>query len=290
MSTGGWDVCAVAVKALLYASTLGAAGGVFYLVYCRSLLGPPDRLAVARLTLTLIAVALATSVLRIAVTAASMSGDAAGALDGGLLKMVWQGGEGRAAGIRAAGLLFAAPALWSHGRPGVLGFAGAAAAATSFAWVGHTHAVGSAAAPLLIALHLVAAAFWVGALAPLFIYARRHAPPEVALVAARFSRVALVPVSVLVVAGACVLALLLEHPSALWSSGYGRTACVKLLLVAAMLACAAVNKSVLTPRLAGEDPSAVRLLGVSITAEMILAGFILVVTAVLTTLGGPPES
>jgi putative copper resistance protein D len=290
MGVGGWDVCAVAVKALLYASTLGAAGGVFYLVYCRSLLERDDRLAVARLTVLLIAFALAASVLRIAVTAASMSGEAAGALDAGLLEMVWQGGEGRAAGIRAAGLLFAASALSSHGRRGALGCAGAAAAATSFAWVGHTHAAGSAAAPLLIALHLVAAAFWVGALAPLFIYARQHAPIQVALVAARFSRVAVVPVSVLVAAGACVLALLLEHPAALWSSDYGRTACLKLLLVATMLACAAVNKRLLTPRLARNDPYAVRLLRVSITAEMVLAFLILIVTAALTTLYGPPRS
>jgi copper resistance protein D len=289
MSAGAWDACAVAMKALLYAATLAASGGVFYLVYTRSLLERDDRLVIARPILALIGIALAATAARIAVTAASMSGDFAGALDGGLLNMVWQGGEGRAAGIRAAGLLFATPALSSHRRPGALAFMGAAAAATSFAWVGHTHAAGLVAAPILMGAHLVAAAFWLGALAPLWVYARDHEPRRVAVVAKRFSHVALVLVTVLVAAGAAVLAMLLGRWSALWSSPYGLTACAKLALVAALLACAAYNKRVLTPRLAGGERSAVRSLRVSIAVEMALAGLILIVTAALTTLGGPPE-
>jgi putative copper resistance protein D len=289
MSVGVFDVCAVGVKALLYATTLAAAGGIFYLVYSRSLLERADRLVVARPILVLIVVALAASAARIAVTAASMSGDAAGALDGDLLKMVWQGGEGRAAGIRAAGLLFSTPALSSHGRPGILALAGAAAAATSFAWVGHTHTAPSPAASILVGAHLLAAAFWLGALAPLWVYARGHEPRRVAAVATRFSRAALVLVSVLVAAGIIVLAMLLGHLSALGSS-YGRTACIKLALVAAVLACAAYNKQSLTPRLLGGEHEALHPLRISIAIEMLLAALILIVTAALTTLVGPPES
>jgi copper resistance protein D len=284
-----WDVYAVAVKALLYAATLAAAGGIFYLVYTRALLERADRLAIARPILVLIAVALIASAVRIAVTAASMSGEVAGALDADLLKMVWQGGEGRAAGIRAAGLLFSTPALSSHGRPGMLAFAGAAAAATSFAWVGHTHAAGLAAASILVGAHLLAAAFWLGALAPLWVYSRSHEPRRVALVAMRFSRAALVLVCVLVAAGALVLAMLLGRWSALWSSPYGWTACAKVMLVAAVLACAAYNKLMLTPRLMEGERTAARALRVSIATEMVLAGFILIVTAALTTLFGPPQ-
>jgi copper resistance protein D len=289
MSVGVWDVCAVAVKALLYATTLAAAGGVFYTIYAP--LGRSDRRAVARPILALIVVALIASAARIAVTAASMSGDAAGALDGDLLKMVWQAGEGKAAGIRAAGLLFSTTALWTHGRPGLLAVAGAAAAATSFAWVGHTHATGFAPASILVGAHLAAAAFWLGALAPLRIYAGCHQPRRVAVVAARFGRAALVLVSVLVAAGALALALLLGGRwPALWTSSYGRTACVKLTLVTGLLACAAYNKLVLTPRMMSGESSAVRSLRISIAAEMALAGLILIVTAALTTLGGPPQT
>ena len=37
MDLGIWDGAAVLVKAALYAATLGAAGGVFFLAYTRSL-------------------------------------------------------------------------------------------------------------------------------------------------------------------------------------------------------------------------------------------------------------
>jgi copper resistance protein D len=290
MSIGVWDLWAVAVKALLYAATLAAAGGAFYLVYTRSLLEDSDRRALARPILVLIAVALAAGAARFAVTAASMSGAASGAVDGELLRMVWESGEGRAAWIRTAGLLLVVPASLGRGRPGPLALTGAVAAASSFAWVGHTHATGPAAAPVLVGAHLLCAAFWLGALAPLWIYARNHEPRRIAAVAGRFGRAALVLVSVLIGAGAAVLAILLGHWSAFWSSPYGRTACVKLALAAALLACAAYNKLVLMPRLAVGERSAVRALRLSIGAEMALAASILIATAALTTLTGPAET
>jgi copper resistance protein D len=74
----------------------------------------------------------------------------------------------------------------------------------------------------------------------------------------------------------------------LWRSDYGRRACVKLALVACLLALAAFNKLRLTPRLAAGDPAAVRALRRSIAAEMAMAGAVFFATAALTTLSGPP--
>jgi copper resistance protein D len=288
MSVDLWDVAAVGVKALLYAATLAASGGVFYLVHTRSLLEDSDRRALARPILVLIGVALAAGAARFAVTAASMSGGAAGAVDGTLWRMVWESGEGRAAWIRTAGLLLCVPAPLARGQPGPLAFMAAAAAASSFAWVGHTHATGSGAAPVVVGVHLLCAAFWLGALAPLWMYARDHEPRRVAAVAGRFAQAALLLVSLLIAAGTALLVMLLGHWSA-FGSAYGWTACAKLALVAALLACAAYNKLNLTPRLGRGERSAVRALRVSIGAEMVLAASILVVTAALTTLTGPTE-
>lgn len=288
MTIGAWEVSATLVKAVLYAATLAASGGVFFLVYSRSLLERDDGVAIARVLWLLVATAAAASAARVLVTAGSLSGDAAGVLDSRLLALVWRGGEGRATAIRLGGLLLLLPALVRHGRAGWVPLAGAVAAATSFAWVGHTHAAASPAAPWLAGIHLLAAAFWLGALAPLWIYARRGEPRNVGALAARFGRMAIAAVGVLLGAGACILWILLGHPDELWSSAYGRLACTKIALVACLLALAAVNKLHLVPRIIAGETSAMERLRESIGAEMIVAMLILMVTAALTTLAGPP--
>lgn len=289
MNVGLWDGAAVLVKAALYAATFGAAGGLFFLAYSRSLLEPADRLAIARPLCILIGVAIAASAARVLLTAASMAEDAVGMIDARLLAMVWHGGEGRAAAIRVGGLLLAIPALSRQGRGGWLAILGAALAASSFAWVGHARAAGQAATPFLLGVHLLAVAFWLGALGPLAIEARRRAPRELGAIAARFGRIALVLVGVLLAAGIAVLWILLGSVSELWTSGYGRLACVKIVLVACLLALAALNKLRLVPRIAAGDPLAVQSFRRSVRAEIAVAGLILVITAALTTLAGPPS-
>lgn len=284
-----WDGAAVLVKAVLYAATLGAAGGIFFLSYSRSLLERGDRLAIARPLCILLGVAIAASAARVLLTAGSLSGDAAGMLDPRLLAMVWRDGEGRAATIRSGGLLLALPALARHGRPGWLAVAGSAAAATSFAWVGHARAVAFGAAPYLLGSHVLTVAFWLGALAPLSILARRQDPRRLGAVAERFGRIALFVVGALLAAGVAVLALLLARVSELWMSAYGRIACGKIVLVALLLALAAWNKLRLVPDIAAGEVYAVLRLRRSIRAEMIVAGLILLLTAALTTLVGPPS-
>ena len=289
MSLGVWDGAAVLVNAVLYAATLGAAGGIFFLAYTRSLLEPLERRAIVRLVCVLIAVGIAASAARVLLTAASIAEDAAGMLDTGLLAMVWHGGEGRAAALRVAGLLLALPALARGGRGLWLAILGGAVAATSFAWVGHARAAAQAATPLLLGVHVLAAAFWLGALGPLTIAARCREPRALGAVAVRFGRIAMAGVGALLAAGAAVLWILLGSFSELWTSGYGCLASVKIALVACLLSLAAWNKMRLVPRIVSADPAAVRSLRRSIRAEMLVAGLILLITAALTTLAGPPS-
>jgi len=289
VNLGIWDGAAVLLKAVLYAATLSAAGGVFFLAYSHSLLEPLDRLAIARRLYILVAVAIAASAARGPVTAASMALDAAGMLDRRLLAMVWHGGEGRAAMMRAGGLSLVLVALARGDRGRRLAIIGAAVAATSFAWVGHVRAAAQAGAPLLLGVHLLAAAFWLGALQPLAIQARRREPRELGAVAVRFGRIAMGVVAVLLGCGIAVLCILLGSVSELWTSAYGRLACLKIACVACLLALAAWNKLHLVPRIVAGDPLAVRALRRSIRAEMLVARAILLVTAALTTLAGPPS-
>ena len=118
---------------------------------------------------------------------------------------------------------------------------------------------------------------------------RRREPRELGAVAARFGRIAVAVVAALLAAGATVLWILLGSFSELWTSGYGCLACVKIAFVACLLALAAWNKLRLVPRIVAGDALAVRSLRRSIGAEMVVAGLILLITAALTTLAGPPS-
>jgi copper resistance protein D len=265
VSIGTWDIASIALKA------------------------QEDHRSVARRCATLCAAALVATALRIPVTAASMADGASGLLDAQLLGMVWHGGEQREAIARGLGLTLMLPGLLRGARPGIGSALAAAVAASSFAWVGHAQALASWSPRMLLAAHLIAAAFWLGALDPLSRYARGHEPRQVAAVCARFSAIALGMVGALLAAGVLLLWLMLGRWSALLGTGYGRTAFVKVSLVACLIGCAGSNKLWLTPRLAGGDHRALRWLRTSIAVEQVLAAAVLIVTAVLTTLMGPPS-
>jgi len=286
---GGWDAAAVAVKAIVYAATLSTAGAVFFLAYSHALVPAADRMRIARSIRISSTVALLASGAQILVSAGSMSGDAADMMSPPLLHMAWAAGMGRTLLVRAAGLGLANVGMSSQRRPAGVAIAGAAIAATSFAWMGHTHSLTRSCLPiLLLGVHLSAVAFWIGALAPLLVVSRTRDLSVMAAAAARFGTAALYVVSALLAAGLGLLWLLLGDVSQLWRSSYGRWLASKLVVVAALLCCAALNKLWLTPRLAAGKTEALHSLRRSIRIEMTLAALIFVLTAALTTLNGPP--
>jgi putative copper resistance protein D len=192
--------------------------------------------------------------------------------------------------MRIVGLILAAAAMHSNRRSTALALVGAIVATTSFAWVGHAHAAVPNRLPtLLLCVHLLCVAFWIGALAPLYLVARDGNPSEIALTAARFGKIAIGAVGLLIAAGAGLLWILIRSVSDLWISGYGLMVLGKLALVAFLLGVAALNRLYLTPRLMSADPRGTRNLARSIKAEMFLACLILLVTAAFTTIAGPPK-
>jgi putative copper resistance protein D len=285
---GVWDAALIAIQTLTYGGTLGAAGAVFFLVYCKSLITSAERGRIGALLLAAAVLGVLAAALQIMLMAGSMSGDASAVFDSSLLSMVWQAGAGHAFLIRAIGLVFAALLVVSV-RLAVPALLGATLAATSFAWTGHARALAPDVIPLLLqGMHLLAAAFWLGALMPLYIVARSEDTPRLAAAAVRFSSRAMFVVGALLAAGAALLCLLLGDPAALWGSAYGRLMMLKLALVAGLLSLAAFNKLRLTPRLRAGDRRASGQLRASIQAELALAALILAATATLTTLTGPP--
>jgi putative copper resistance protein D len=285
------EALVITAKAITYAATLGAAGGIFFVAYSHALLGATAGARIRRHIGVLLVVAALASAVKILATAASASGDLRGMFDPGLVRMILQGGEGRASVVRATGLLLMTAALTARGPPGKTALVGAVAAATSFAWIGHPHAAADdRLATGAVVVHLLAAAFWLGALAPLLIVTRDADRARIAATVLRFGAAALIVVAILLVAGVCLLCLLLNDAGELWTTRYGHLVCAKLVFVGCLLALAAYNRKRLTPRLGAQARGAEQGLRRSIQLEIVAAAAVLIFTAALTTLTGPGDS
>ncbi len=108
----------------------------------------------------------------------------------------------------------------------------------------------------------------------------------------RFSSIGLVAVAVLVITGLVNAAFLVGDPAAAWTSDYGRVLLLKVALVAAMIAIAALNRlrwlPALDPARPGPDATAA-LAAVSrnVLIEQGLALAVLAAAALLGTLAPP---
>jgi putative copper resistance protein D len=291
LELSGWDVAAVSAKAVTYAATLGAAGAVFFLLYAGALLDDAQKRRVRRSIGILVIASAIGSGAKILILAGSMNGSFAGSVAGGFAGMVLRAGEGRALYVRLIGLALCALAMGGRSRLQAPALLGAIIASSSFALVGHIYGLHSAAAGLLLGLHLVCAAFWLGALAPLMMITQDGNPAQIAGAAARFGKLALWGVAVLLLAGAGQLWTLMREAPDLWNfwnSDYGRMMAAKLLVVAILLGIAAFNKFQLTPRLAAERQAAAGFQR-SLRLEMLMGAIILLITAAFTTITGPPR-
>ncbi len=288
MEFTGWDIASVLAKAITYAATFGAAGGVFFLAYSLDIVSDVSRGQIRGLIRILAIVGSVISAARIGLLAGSMDGAVAGMVDLSSVRMILSAGEGRATGIRIVGLILTSLAILPGRVSLVLAIVGAVTAATSFAWIGHAHAVNAGLFPIaLLILHLLCVAFWIGALGPLLLVARDRDLSILAAMAARFGHLAMAFVALLVVAGGGLLWVLLHGDLRLWESLYGQALLIKLSLVACLLGLAALNKLRLTPRLTANDTQAAASLQRSIRAEMCFVGLIFALTATLTTTMGP---
>jgi copper transport protein len=127
-----------------------------------------------------------------------------------------------------------------------------------------------------IFLHGLGVAFWIGALAPL---AALVSKPAAALpVVYRFSRIAVPVVAMLALTGLALAVVQLEKLAALVETRYGLILSIKLALVAALLALAALNRVRLTPALA-RDEAVAPALKRSILLECLIGLAILAVVA-----------
>jgi len=269
------------LRAAFYLSFLIAAGGGLFL-------GLVDRESAAlgdRHTIAAAAIVAACLIL------CSLGIEGAAAADLPLLGLLdasaWRIGIastlGTSALITVIGLAVLVAGAKSRGRNGrSIMIAGAAIGAIGFAATGHvaTALPHGVTTPVLV-LHVLCAAFWVGALLPLARRLWQLPAATSAPLIARFSRLAVGAVILLILAGAAMAVIQVRTPSALVTTDYGWRFVAKLTLVLGLLLLASVNKLWLTPRLVRNDTHAAAGLRRSIFLELILVVGIVMATASL---------
>jgi copper transport protein len=162
--------------------------------------------------------------------------------------------------------------------------------AASFALTGH-----AASAPPrwltgpALGLHVLCAAFWLGAFVPL-LWSLGGERAQLILVMHRFSVRAMVAVGALILTGATLAWIQLGGSlSAATSTAYGWRLLLKLALVALLLGLALVNRLVLTPALPSGAGRGVAGLRRTLIADIALALAVLAVTATFP-LSPPPRA
>ena len=167
----------------------------------------------------------------------------------------------------------------------------------ALAWLAATAAVSHGAAldaggvwgALFDAIHLGAAAIWIGGLFAVLLILRRW-PQERIAVVRRFSIAAAISVPILAAAG--LLSALIQIPAArgLIDTDWGVAFLIKVAVLAALFSAAAINAFVLRPRdtaAGGDDPTLERRFKRLMRAEVLLGLAAIAATAALTQLPSP---
>jgi putative copper resistance protein D len=169
-----------------------------------------------------------------------------------------------------------------------------AAALGSVALIGHAAGISGALGAIertTLALHLLAAGAWLGALPLLWMLADRQGSAELAQTLERFSRFGAVLVALVLASGTLSAWYRLGAAQALFTSGYGRILLGKIALVGGMGAIALFNRNRLTPALKRPDLqdqlAARRALRWSIAVETAVGALVVAVAFVLGSAEAP---
>ena len=152
----------------------------------------------------------------------------------------------------------------------------------SFTMSGHSQ-LGGFLSQLLLMVHLFGIAFWLGALFPFRWMCLQPDTHNLSIVAHRFGVLAMGYVSLLLIAGVGYASLLLGNVSLMLTTQYGNVLLLKIVLVAALLSLAALNKFKLVPSLEPRWTPNVRQFQRSIQFEIAIALIILIASSLLTT-------
>ncbi|MEP3629664.1 MAG: CopD family protein [Hyphomicrobiales bacterium] len=283
----GWTLAIILIKAGLYVTSFVAAGTVLFLISVRPN-GPaihgPTRLFSGASSL----IALSFLALHVAAQAGFLADEGfAGMVDRDMINIILEGPLGLSSKVLLLGLL---TILLTSFIPmpinviyGWVAGIGALFIVISFTLIGHTTNGNIPVSAGLIALHLFAVSFWLGALWPLYRQAQNNKVDELIATAESFGKQAMLVVPALLVAGLVLSVFLVGSVTALFTTAYGLLLIGKVGLVILLLGLAALNKYRFIPALKENEPEALNHFTRSVRLEVLLFSGILLITAVLTS-------
>lgn len=278
-----WGVVAILAKLVLYIGFAGSTGLV--VVKCLySELVTPVSLAMKSQALVLAWLSLAATVFGFMLRGAALTGGVDGMVDPELLGLLWQTSVGDVLVYRLAGAVLILVGL-SVPRFGLwIALLGGTLAMWSFAQIGHVPELESFSVKLLLLLHLLCVAFWVGIFSPLRSMALmpEHLT-DAAELGHRFGQTAALVVPTLIGAGLWMAWLLVGNLQGLLFTGYGQALMLKVFLVALLMILAAANKLRFVPAMQSGEAIAAQRLARSIEVEAIVVLAVLATTATLTS-------
>lgn len=288
MILDGYSIASILLKLGLYVASLGGAGLVLFRI---AMAGQAkiEEIVPRRLIAIAAVVGIFVTLLRLGIQGALLSGSLTGMVDRAMLEILWSTSAGTVVEMRLAGFALLLLASFRIRWGNWIGLLGALLVLWSFAFVGHATTVDQVGVSALLLIHLMMAAFWIGALRPLYIASSAFELRDAAGMAHRFGVLASVAVPILAVAGGVFAWLLVGTLSDLFGTRYGQVLILKVIIVSAVLGLAALNKFRLVPAMMDGDQSSVERLKRSIKMEAGLIGIALLVTAVLTNVLSLPE-
>lgn len=278
-----WGIAAILAKLLLYIGVAGSTGLVAIRIAFPALIRPLDK-RMRMQAVWLAGLALIAAIFGFMLRGAALTGGADGLTDPEMLGLLWQTPVGDVLSYRVTGAILIIVGLFTPRIGQWIALTGGVLALWSFAQIGHVPGLAQAGVRLLLLLHLLGIAFWIGILGPLRNLSQRPEHLDIAArLGHRFGQAAMVFVPLLILAGLLMAWLLLGDLRALLSTGYGQTLLAKLALVGSLLMLAAANKLRFVPAMHAGDAKAARHLARSIEIETAVILVVLAATATLTS-------
>ena len=278
-----WGQAAILAKFLLYVAALGATGLVLIRIVFADLLAPLSH-RMKKQSLALAGLTLVASGFGVMLRGAALTGGSDGMTDPEMLGLLWQTPVGDVLLLRltGAGLLLVGMMIPRIGQ--WIALVGGLLCLWSFAQIGHIPELETTGLRLVLLLHLLGIAFWIGVLPPLH---RLSGQPEhlrqAAQLGHRFGKIAMCVVPALILAGLVMAWILLGGFAALTTTSYGLILLIKIALVGVILLLAVANKLRFVPAMQTGDRNAARHLARSIQIETLALLAVLATTATLTS-------
>lgn len=275
-----WLIMLVFTKAVIYITSLLAVGSVIYaqLFDFNTRFTKQTNNSVIYVASFL---ALLSSILFILVQTGFLMDDGlTGMFDFEIMQIFFAGKSRYSIMSRIIGLILIVLSMIIRNKNNFITYLGVILVLLSFTLVGHAAGDQQVVTSFLLFIHLLAVSFWFGALPALYFTSKSS---DATSLLSKFGYIASFVVPSLIIIGGAFAAILLGDISKLFTSEYGQSLIVKILIVAFLLSLATLNKVILVPNIRQNKPNARLQLKLSILVEFFAFILIFITTAYLTT-------